>query len=299
MNRVYQNVNFLFVMMFLLPSCTILGIGTVREKQVEGIGLFASANQIKGLKPHQICNLSNDISRPAVQNFTTNSIRNIVQNTKDSVVNIYVKTSTPIRVHILMIPVPGIPSVHIPGKALGSGFICSSNGFILSNSHVVSRAKELIAKNSQGEEFPLEILAIDQEADLALLKIKKLGNYSSVNMVNSARLSEGDMVVAIGNPLGLNHSVSHGIISQRSRHLDEELVGKNKFPAFLQSDTPINPGNSGGPLIDMSGQVIGINTAIIQGAQGISFTVPTERIRQFLNEVGIQSNENIAQVPRK
>ena len=177
-----------------------------------------------------------------------------MQETRASVVNIYVKTSSPIKAHVLAIEVPGIPGVPIPGKALGSGFICSNKGFVLTNAHVVDRAKELSAKMENDKEYNLQVIAVDQKADIALLKIIKPGNYPATRLVNSKRLSEGDWVIAIGNPLGLNHSVSHGIISQRSRELDEELVGKKaNYPVFLQSDTPINPGNSGGPLFDLSG----------------------------------------------
>jgi serine protease Do len=292
----------LTLLALVLPQCTIMGSGfSQQQSQPEkGIVLFNASAKIKGLKASQICDLSDSDSRPGAIPLTSDTIRNISDQTKPSVVNLYVKTGNPVRAHILYIPVPALPAVRLPGEALGSGFICSQKGFILTNAHVVRNAKELKAKTIGGNEYSLTILAMDHNADLALLSIDTAGTYPATGLAHANRLSEGDWVLAIGNPLGLNHTVSHGIISQKSRSLAElspRYNEKEEQPHFIQTDTPINPGNSGGPLIDLSGKVVGINTAIIRGAQGISFTVPTERIEIFLDEVSQRVSQNFAVSP--
>jgi S1-C subfamily serine protease len=206
----------------------------------------------------------------------------MVDQVKPSVVNIYVETAQPVGVYLLGLPLPGARS-NIPGKALGSGFICHPNGFILTNAHVVSMAQQLSAKMHDGQVHELEILALDHQADIALLRFVDQGRYPFLPMISTDSLSEGDWVVAIGNPLGINHMVSHGIVSHRLMLKDSETDSPRL--AYLLSDTPINPGNSGGPLIELGGNAVGINTAILRETQGISLTIPSERVRDFIEQV--------------
>ncbi len=279
-----------------LSGCGLLGLFFQPEPEAdysqEGVTLMDAANTVSGLKAGDICQMDAEKAPPPPMSLMSDTIRTLAQKEKRSVVNVYVQTATPVRAQILIIPVPGIPAIPIPGKALGSGVICSKNGFMLTNAHVVSRADKLSAKTEDGKLHELEIVAVDRKHDLALLRVTPAGDFPAATFADAARLAEGDWVVAIGNPLGLSHSVSHGIVSQRSRTMADLQMGRATSETdddgiyFLQSDTPINPGNSGGPLFDITGKVVGINTAIARNAQGISFTIPTERVRMFLDQVG-------------
>ncbi|MCW5828353.1 MAG: trypsin-like peptidase domain-containing protein [Deltaproteobacteria bacterium] len=283
-----------------LGGCLGLFFGPVpdRDYSNEGVTLMGAANTVSGMKAGDICQMNEAAEPPPAAPIHTDTIRQLAARSKSSVVNIYVKTANPVRAQILIIPVPGLPPVDIPGEALGSGFFCSKSGFLLTNAHVVARADKLSAKTDDGKLHELEIVAVDRKHDLALLRVTPAGSFPAATMAGAARLAEGDWVVAIGNPLGLTHSVSHGIVSQRSRSIAELQRGREDDLQFLQTDTPINPGNSGGPLFDITGQVVGINTAIARHAQGISFTIPTERVRMFLDQVGELSTRRFPPVRR-
>ena len=255
-----------------------------RVEPVAGIQLFPAAQGVAASRTQNLCRIATTQPKNQAVALMSNRIRQIADATKNAVLNLYVKRATPIRVHVLFVPVPGLPAVNLPGEALGSGFICSSDGYVLTNAHVIRSAAELSGQNAEGERFPLEIVAVDQDRDLALLRIKAEGPFPTLTMAHTEHLAAGDWVVAIGNPLGLHHSVSHGIISQKSRDISKQSK-RAKGSIFLQSDAPVNPGNSGGPLLDLSGQVVGVNTAIARDAQGISFTIPTETIETFLEQV--------------
>jgi len=152
----------------------------------------------------------------------------------------------------------------------GSGFVFSSDGLILTNSHVIDNSEKLIVTLLDGDEFTAEVTGIDKDTDIAIIKIYGSG-YSAAKLGVSHDLRIGQLVIAIGNPLGYQHSVSVGVLSGVGRTMrtpDGHLIDN-----ILQSDAAMNPGNSGGPMIDTSGEVIGINTAIIPSAQGLSFSI--------------------------
>lgn len=159
----------------------------------------------------------------------------------------------------------------------GSGFVFSSDGLILTNSHVIEKASRLKITLLDGGEFEAVITGVDRDTDLAIIKIYGSG-YSAARLGSSTGLKIGQLVIAIGNPLGYQHSVSVGVLSGtgRSMHTPDGHLMDN----ILQSDTALNPGNSGGPLIDTSGEVIGINTAIIPFAQGISFSIGIDTAKE-------------------
>ncbi len=281
----------------LLPGCLGLFFQPAPEPDysTEGVQLLPAANTVSGLKASDICQIDASKTPPAGIAFHTDTIRDLAQKQKSAVVNIYVETATPVRTQILFLPVPGVPTFDLPGESLGSGVICSKSGFMLTNAHVVARADKVKAKTEDGKLHDLEIVAVDRKHDLALLRVTPAGEFPAATFAEASRLAEGDWVIAIGNPLGLTHSVSHGIVSQRSRSISDLTRGRSRSGSasegdddilFLQSDTPINPGNSGGPLFDITGRVVGINTLIARNAQGISFTIPTERVRMFLDQVG-------------
>ncbi|MGA8862894.1 MAG: DegQ family serine endoprotease [Gallionella sp.] len=165
------------------------------------------------------------------------------------------------------------PQNSIPTHGLGSGFIISRDGVILTNAHVVADADEVIVKLTDKREFKAKVIGIDKPSDVAVLKINAK-DLPTVKIGDSRTVRVGQWVVAIGSPFGFENSVTAGIISAKSRSLPDE-----NYTPFLQTDVPINPGNSGGPLFDLNGEVIGINSQIYTqsgGYQGLSFSIPID-----------------------
>ncbi|MDR2862030.1 MAG: trypsin-like peptidase domain-containing protein, partial [Syntrophobacterales bacterium] len=156
------------------------------------------------------------------------------------------------------------PEREYKQSSLGSGFIISSDGYIFTNNHVVERADKIKVKLSDGREYDGEVKGKDANTDIALIKIKPSVPLTAVTFGDSDKIRPGDLVFAIGNPFGLNHTVTAGIISAKGR-----VIGSGPYDNFLQTDASINPGNSGGPLFNMKGEVVGINTAIVAHGQGI------------------------------
>lgn len=165
--------------------------------------------------------------------------------------------------------------------SLGSGFIISADGYIVTNNHVVASADEIKVKlRDDGKDYPAKIIGRDKETDLALLKIEAGKDLPFLEFANSEKSEVGEWVLAIGNPFGLGHTVTKGIISAKGR-----IIGAGPFDNFIQTDASINPGNSGGPLIDMQGQVVGINTAIIASGQGIGFAIPSNMAKNVITQL--------------
>ncbi|NJL90672.1 MAG: PDZ domain-containing protein [Coleofasciculaceae cyanobacterium SM2_1_6] len=157
-------------------------------------------------------------------------------------------------------------------RGSGSGFIVNANGRILTNAHVVDGADKVVVTLNDGRSFEGRVLGSDSVTDLAVVQVDTT-NLPTVVMGDSDQLQPGEWAIAIGNPLGLDHTVTKGIISAIGRSSSDIGEG-NKRIDFIQTDAAINPGNSGGPLLNAKGEVIGINTAIIRGAQGIGFAIP-------------------------
>jgi S1-C subfamily serine protease len=160
----------------------------------------------------------------------------------------------------------------------GSGFVFSSDGLILTNSHVIDSSDRLNITLLDGEEYTAEVTGTDGDTDIAIIKIFGSG-YTPAKLGNSGDLKIGQLVIAIGNPLGYQHSVSVGVLSGVGRTMrtpDGHLIDN-----ILQSDAAMNPGNSGGPMIDTNGEVIGINTAIIPYAQGLSFSIGIDTAKEI------------------
>jgi serine protease Do len=166
-------------------------------------------------------------------------------------------------------------------RSLGSGFIISSDGLIVTNNHVIADADE-VEVNLQGRDKPLpaSIVGRDPETDLALLKVDADRVLPTLSFGDSDKSKVGEWVMAIGNPFGLDHSVTVGIISAKGR-----VIGSGPFDDFLQTDASINPGNSGGPLLNMDGEVVGINSAIVASGQGIGFAVPSSMAKKVIAQL--------------
>ena len=173
-------------------------------------------------------------------------------------------------------PVEGIAAGRIP-TATGSGFLLGPEGYVVSNHHVVKDAQWIQVRLADGRVFDAELVGSDPDTDLALLRVVDGTDLPSVVLGDSDRLEVGDWVVAIGNPFGLDRSVSHGLISAKER-----VLGVGPLDDFIQTDALINPGNSGGPLFNMRGEVVGVNSAVISNAQGIGFAVPINMLKDLL-----------------
>jgi len=165
-------------------------------------------------------------------------------------------------------------------RSLGSGFIISADGYIFTNYHVVEKVEKIVVKLSDAKEYDAKLIGHDAKTDIALIKIKANGTLPFVELGDSGRLRVGEWVLAIGNPFGLEHTVTAGIVSAKGR-----VIGAGPYDNFIQTDASINPGNSGGPLFDMSGNVVGINTAIVAQGQGIGFAIPIKMARDMLPDL--------------
>ncbi|MGL5034179.1 MAG: HhoA/HhoB/HtrA family serine endopeptidase, partial [Microcystaceae cyanobacterium] len=165
----------------------------------------------------------------------------------------------------------------------GSGFVVSDDGRILTNAHVVAGADEVSVTLKDGRTLKGQVLGSDPTTDVAVVKIAA-DNLPVVKVGNSDKLQVGEWAIAIGNPLGLDNTVTTGIISATGRSSSEIGVG-DKRVEFIQTDAAINPGNSGGPLLNANGEVIGMNTAIIQNAQGIGFAIPIHKAQQIADQI--------------
>lgn len=179
--------------------------------------------------------------------------------------------------------VPGGPGQDIPARGAGSGFIVSSDGYILTNAHVVSGADEVIVKLIDKRKFTAKVIGADTRTDVAVLKITSPSKLPVVKLGNPAQLRVGEAVAAIGSPFGFENSVTAGIVSAKGRTLPSE-----SYVPFIQTDVPINPGNSGGPLFNMRGEVVGINSQIYSrsgGYQGVSFAIPIDVAMEVVNQL--------------
>ncbi|MFQ5518887.1 MAG: DegQ family serine endoprotease [Mariprofundus sp.] len=175
-----------------------------------------------------------------------------------------------------------MPQQQQEKNALGTGFVLSSDGYVVTNNHVVEGADEIVVKMRDGTEHEAKIVGTDPKLDVALLKLKAKG-LKAVKLADSKKLRVGDWVVAIGNPFGLQQTVTAGIVSAKGR-----VIGSGPYDDFIQTDAAINPGNSGGPLFNTRGEVVGINTAIMSrsgGNNGIGFAIPINLARPILDEL--------------
>lgn len=171
-----------------------------------------------------------------------------------------------------------------PAKSLGSGVIIDSKGIILTNDHVISGASRIVATTKSGQELSCEVIGSDADNDLAVLKVKNpKGSLPTIKMGSSSDLMIGETVVAIGNPFGLSNTVTAGVLSALGRSVPGE--NQRVYNDFIQIDAPINPGNSGGPVVNIQGDMIGVATAIVGGAQGIGFAIPVDRARRIVSDL--------------
>jgi serine protease Do len=176
-----------------------------------------------------------------------------------------------------------VPEREQVQRSLGSGVIVDPSGIVLTNAHVVERATEIEAVTADGKKHKAKVVGVDRRTDLAVLRLQGGGPYPAATLGDSDKLKVGDWVLAIGSPFGLQQTVTAGIISAKGRS-----IGQGLFDDFLQTDAAINPGNSGGPLVNMSGEVVGINSAILSrsgGNVGIGFSIPVNMAKRIYTEL--------------
>ena len=223
----------------------------------------------------------------------------VAESVREGVVNIYTRRVEkrelrlgihpndllPIRIPIASALLDVIPfQVPVPfqaeGLSLGSGFVLNEGGFILTNAHVVQNATDIrIVFSGSRREYPARIIGVDHLTDTALLRLEGAPATKPLPLGRSSDLSVGEMVMALGNPLGLSHTVTQGLVSATERVVPGEGA---PLVDFIQTDSAINPGSSGGPLINLYGEVVGINTAIVSSAQLIGFAVPIDTVKSVI-----------------
>ncbi len=165
-------------------------------------------------------------------------------------------------------------------RGSGSGFVISTDGYVLTNNHVVDDADKVMITMADDTKLPGTVVGTDPRTDVALVKVDADHDLPTVALGDSEALRVGDWVMAIGNPFGLTHTVTAGIVSAKGR-----VIGAGPYDDFIQTDASINPGNSGGPLFNLKGEVVGINTAIVPQGQGIGFAVPIDQVEDILDEL--------------
>jgi serine protease Do len=279
---------------FLVLMTLALGIliGTVVSKEVKGTSagsLSADATPLQMAAPQQLSNAFAQVAKqiePAVVNINTES------------------TIKPTRRR--GVPSPdngddmqdlfdrffggggrGVNPEGARQRSLGSGVILDTKGYIVTNAHVVEKADRVwvnLMDDEPGTRHAAKVIGTDQETDLAVIKIESSKALPFAKLGNSDSLNVGDWVLAVGSPFGLEQTVTAGIISSKGRNIDNS----RQFQSFLQTDAAINPGNSGGPLVNMAGEVIGINTAIFTqgaGSQGVGFALPAKTVADVYNQL--------------
>jgi len=178
---------------------------------------------------------------------------------------------------------PFVPKQQQQEEGLGSGFIISKDGYILTNEHVIDQADEItVTIIGFDQELKATVVGADYDLDLALLKVDVEKELPFLELGDSDQIRVGNWVIAIGNPYGLDHTVTTGVISAKGRPIN---VQDRQYENLLQTDASINPGNSGGPLLNLMGEVVGINTAINAQAQGIGFAIPTSTVKRVLEDL--------------
>ncbi len=286
----------------LLASCTFARLDTGRQLVSEDDPVFDRRFREVDPADFDLSNFWVDGKPPPSDEaipINHRTYAKIVTSVSDGIVNIYTTVLEerearlgiapgnllPFRIPILSPLLDFIPfQMPIPyqakGFSLGSGFLINEGGFILTNAHVIRNATDIrVVRLKNREEFPARIIGIDPATDSALIRIEPQPGMQVLTLGSSGALEVGEIVMAVGNPLGLNHTVSSGLISAKERLIAEDEAS---LLDYLQTDTAINPGSSGGPLLNLYGQVVGINTAIATKAQNIGFAIPIDTIKRVI-----------------
>lgn len=265
--------------MFLAAAAALQGCGKGGGKGQDGGGALPPIEHNAGGDPGPT---------PPIVSRKPDSFAGIVKKVKDIVVNISTKQvvagQPPHAFPFGFLSPHDVPYKKQVRTGLGSGFVLDKKGIVITNNHVIKDAAEVIVQLPDKRELPAGIIGKDERLDIAVLQIPEAVSTEAA-LGDSDLLEVGDWIIAIGNPLGLANTVTAGIVSARGRSswdLWGEIPG---YADFIQTDASINPGNSGGPLVNLSGEVVGVNTAIIKEAQGIGFAIPINMVKQVLPQL--------------
>jgi serine protease Do len=260
------------------PACArhlviVFILGMILNLNVpEVLGAAGTASEL--CLPRSFSHLIDRI-KPAVVNISTSAVVNAPSNPLQDV------PGGQELFDELFGPFARLPERKMMRKSLGSGFVIDPQGFIVTNNHVVEMAQEITVKLSDGRDFPAKLVGKDPKTDLALIRISVPSRDLPVlPLGNSETVKVGDWIVAIGNPFGLEQTVTKGIISATAR-----IIGTGLYDEFLQTDAAINPGNSGGPLVNLDGEVVGISSAVVAGGQGIGFAIPSTLAKSIVPQL--------------
>ena len=263
---------FMFLMAFLIAFFIVSFVEVLRSSFLSsGAPEIPAAVAVEGMTPGSFSDLAERV-KPAVVNISTTKVlkgRSLGNPFGRSPFQDYFGDDFFNRFF------GDIPERDFKQKSLGSGFIISDDGYIFTNNHVVENTDKILVKISDGKEYEAKIIGTDPKTDIALIKIKPDNGLPIVE------IGDSDIwVIAIGNPFGLEQTVTAGIVSAKGR-----VIGAGTYDNFIQTDASINPGNSGGPLFNMQGKVIGINTAIVAQGQGIGFAIPINMAKNILSDL--------------
>ena len=256
---------------------------------VLGLGLAASLKLPKAAHADRIWHERSDNGAALSESDPLNlgSFAKLANTLSPAVVNISVERTMPGmdgRFHRYMQRHYGNMPPEYTNKGLGSGVIIHADGWVLTNHHVVEHAKRIRVRLQNENVYEAEVIGADSRTDIALLRIEPRERLTSAPLGDSTALRIGEWVIAIGNPFGLSHTVTAGIVSAKGRQ-DVAPDGRQLYANFIQTDASINPGNSGGPLFNIRGEVIGINTAINSSGQGIGFAIPINMVKTLLPQL--------------
>jgi serine protease Do len=204
-----------------------------------------------------------------------------------SVVNIFtaqIVRQSPFRSWFGLDDLFGRPHRERIQRSLGTGFVIDAQGFVLTNFHVIRGADEILVQLSDGRDVPAVPVGAEPGIDVALLHVDD-NRLTPVSLGDSDALEVGEWVVAIGNPFGLSHTVTAGIVSAKGRDYQDLGIQERGYQNFIQTDASINPGNSGGPLVNVAGEVVGMNTAVSSAGQGLGFAVPINMVKAILPQL--------------
>ncbi|HQO14590.1 MAG TPA: DegQ family serine endoprotease [Smithellaceae bacterium] len=268
---------FMFLMAFLIAFFIVSFVEVLRSSFLaSGAPEIPAAVAVEGITPGSFSDLAERV-KPAVVNISTTKVlqgRSLGNPFGRSPFHDYFGDDFFNRFF------GDIPERNFKQRSLGSGFIISNDGYIFTNNHVVENTDKILVKISDGKEYEAKIIGTDPKTDIALIKIKPDNGLPTVEIGDSEILRVGEWVIAIGNPFGLEQTVTAGIVSAKGR-----VIGAGTYDNFIQTDASINPGNSGGPLFNMQGKVIGINTAIVAQGQGIGFAIPINMAKNILDDL--------------
>jgi serine protease Do len=290
MARVLKWVTFIGLAVALLVASGVVDVRvSVRDRVAGAIDLFGKKEQAAAA-PAEPFWKEGGVERAALPPAgAPGSFADLAERVSPAVVNIQTKKTLAAGTgrHPLeeLFPQFQVPREFREMPSLGTGFVISADGYIATNNHVIEDVDKIEVHFLSGEKLEAEIVGHDPSTDVALIRVKPTQELPFLALGDSDGVRPGDWVLAVGNPFGLEHTVTAGIVSAKHREINDPTSMQRRFDDFIQTDAAINPGNSGGPLLNLDGEVIGINTAIRQDANTIGFAIPINLAKSVLPQL--------------